>query len=108
MGNSANLLGLYLLLGIPLAGLYAYMYDRLKRAQPDGESKDGVLSAVGVLRWIWILPCRYLQLGRKEKDGKASVVFLAYWLLLAAAVLLGCLATGNGRPPPDILHGAAP
>jgi len=103
MGNSANLLGLYLLLGIPLAGLYAYMYDR---AQPEGRADEGVMSAFGLLRWIWVLPFWYLKGGLKAKDIKAPIVFGVYWILLASAIWLGSLAT---KQPPNPAHeGAAP
>ena len=105
MGNSANLVGIYLLLGIPLLGLYAYMFDRWRKwAQPGGKTDDGLVSAFGFLAGFLILPFWYLKIGLKEKDGKAPVVFGVYWVLLAAAIWLGSLAMEKGMQTTDPPH----
>ncbi len=74
-----------MLLGIPLCGLYAYMQDRWRKWAGPDESAPLPLA-------ILSLPFRYLNAGRKAKDGTAAFVFSAYWVLLAVAVFLAKLA----------------
>ena len=97
MGNPAKLLWLlWFLLVVSVLGVAGYMCERWKRAQP--YRYDWMLSAFAL---HFVLPFRYLKDGLKEKDGKAPVVFGVFWVLLAAAIWVGCLAAGKEKQPPN-------
>ena len=105
MGNSAKLLWVgWFLLVVSVLGVAGYMCERWKRAQPYG--RDDWISAFELL---FVLPFKYLKNGLEEKDGKAPVVFGVFWVLLAAAIWVGCFAAGKETQPPNPAHeGAAP
>lgn len=98
----------FLLELITLIGFYGYMYDRCWKWKPGWRADYGVASGIWLLVDFFVLPFRYLKFARKAKDGKAPVVFLAYWLLLATTIWLGCLATANARKMENKTHIPSP
>lgn len=95
---SALRTALYFLLGIPLLGLWGYMFDQVRKAKAQADPTSSLVSFYKTLfKFFYIAPFQYLHMSIKNRDAKGIFVFVVTVGLTILAMNIGNLAVAFGK-----------
>lgn len=87
--NQHVLIGFYFLLGIPLIGLWGYMFDQVRKNKTSDDSEGCIFS---ILFAPYITPIAYLLMSVKNRDIKGIIVSAITIGLIVFAFAIGIQA----------------
>ena len=74
--NTTYLIAPLYLLGIPLLGVTAYMFDKEQKLNPRNDSKNDIFSmSQTMLDFFYVAPFKYAYHGIKERNYKGLILF---------------------------------